>query len=204
MLTRAEWLERLRLANSGLYSAAVHTLVEEYPEYPEVSKHASSQAHYIAMRLDGASHRLAEMIALGKPPMSDTDREFLAGHCNGNQFEGEEWVGDLYQKQALAAGVDPKGKIYLSGLARFPGDPEAWVNGKSDAKRVCEQRGWGAEGAIKVTPRQAAPTQTTIAADLVDSEVNRILSTVPEPDRPYVDTEDLREQVIDRRQPHWS
>jgi hypothetical protein len=158
------------------------------------------------MRLDGSSHQLAEMLALQTPPMSNTDREFLEGHANGSQFQDTPWVGDLYQGVAREAGVDTKGKVYLSGLARYQGDPEAWVTGRGDVQRVLEKRGWGAEGSVNVKPTQAKQLSkaTHLADDLVDGEVSRVLQTVPESERPYVDVQDLRDQVVQTRKPHWS
>ena len=63
------------------------------------------------------------MTAHATPPGCMTDREFLEGHCNGNQFEGQEWRDDRYRREAARAGVDVKGKIYVSGLAGLLGIP---------------------------------------------------------------------------------
>jgi hypothetical protein len=110
---------------------------------------------YWDMRLKGSSPRLAEMLALQSPPMSNTDREFLEGHCNGNQFSGgplAEEQGNRYKKIAEAGGQNVTGKVYMGGLARFPGDPEAWVSDRGDVKRVVEARGWKCQGSVEVTP----------------------------------------------------
>lgn len=175
-------------------------------DYPIISAAPSVQRTYEAMRARGESHRLAEMLATGTPPMSNTDREFLEGHCNGSQFANEEEIGEVYRRRARAAGVDPKGKVYLSGLARFPGDPEAWVDGRGDVQRRLEERGWGSEGSVTVKPRDpVAPSPSPkVADDLVDDEVGRILAAVPPAERAAVDTQDLREQVVAARAPHWS
>lgn len=109
--------------------------------------------HYCECREQGTSHVLAEMFALASPPMSNTDREFLEGRCNGNQFTGQEWVADRLKKQAEELGQSTTGKVYVSGLARFPGDPEAWVSGRGDVQRTLERRGWGSEGAVNVEAR---------------------------------------------------
>ena len=113
------------------------------------------QAHfaYWDMRTAGQSARLAEMLALGAPPMSNTDREFLEGRCNGNQFDGgplRQDIGDRFRKVAEAAGQSVKGKVYIGGLARFPGDPHAWVSDRGDVKRIVEGRGWKCEGSVEV------------------------------------------------------
>lgn len=166
-------------------------------DFPRISDNPKVQAHYEHCRREGTSHALAEMFASGVTPSCLTDSVFLEGHCNGNQFESQPQVGDGYAAEARAAGVDPKGKVYLSGLARFPGDPEAWVSGRGDVQRVCEQRGWGCKGAVSVARADSEPPPpVAVANDIVESQMDRVLATVPDPER--VDTEDLREQVTAR------
>src|SRR5262249_30874220 len=109
---------------------------------------------YRECRGNGMGHRAAVMHALGEPPMTNTDREFLHGHCNGNQFEKKEHIGDYYKSVADAHGVDVKGAVYLSGLAEFPGDPKAWVRGRGDVQKVCEERGWNCNGMVEVKGQQ--------------------------------------------------
>lgn len=112
-------------------------------------------AAYYECISDGCTPKLADMLASQQPPGGMTDSTFLEGHCNGNQFEKRPEFGDHYKKIAEQAGVSVKGKVYKGGLARFPGDPEAWVGGRADVERVCRQRGWGCEGAVSVAPTEA-------------------------------------------------
>jgi hypothetical protein len=172
-------------------------------QWPIISEVPWVQAHYEACREEGTSHNLAEMFALAAPPMSNTDREFLHGHCNGNQFAGQEGVGDEYRKTAAAAGVNVTGKVYLTQLARYPGDPEAWVDGKGDVERVCTKRGWGATGLVNVKPveKQHAP-DIPVADNLLDAEVEKICDA--QPDSKNIDKVELREQVLEKRKPHWA
>ncbi len=164
-----------------------------------------TQAHYVAAVLDGMSPLLAEMFAWQKPPMSNTDREFLEGHCNGSQWEGQEVVGDAYAAVAREAGVDPKGKVYLSGLARFPGDPEAWVDGRGDVQRICEKRGWACEGSVNVKHRDVgnAPVEDVDVAD--DIVEQRILEKVwDNPELAAMDKGELFHQAKEEIRPHWT
>lgn len=148
--------------------------------------------------------RLKEMLASRVPPAARTDREFLEGHCNGSQFEKTPDLGDHYQAVARALGQSTTGKVYLSGLARFPGDPEAWVGGRGDVTRLLESRGWGATGVVNVPVRvEDPPPEVAVAEDVVQQEVEQILETLPPQERPLVDTEDLSEQVVARRKGHW-
>lgn len=144
-----------------------------------------------------------DMVLSGQAPRANSDREFLMGKCNGNQFEGMERLGDHYRRVAEAHGQDVHGKVYLSGLARFPGDPEAWVSGKGDVENVLDRRGWGAEGAVsRPVTNVAPPANVAVAPDIVEDKVDEILSGVEDPGR--VDREDLAEQVTDRLKPHWA
>jgi hypothetical protein len=172
-------------------------------DWPTISDDPVVQRHYEEMRMAGESHNLSEMLALRAPPMSNTDREFLQGHVNGNQFEGSEDIGDQYKREAEAAGVSTTGKVYLGGLAAFPGDPKAWVAGRGDFQKVVEERGWGCEGAVNVTAPQKAPIpDIDVADDILDREVGEIVAAHPEGER--IDKTDLKEQVREKRKPHWA
>lgn len=61
---------------------------------------------------------------------------------------------DKYKRQADAAGVSIAGKSYVSGLAAYPGDPDAWVKDDSDIKAIARQKGFVTskdDGLLKVT-----------------------------------------------------
>lgn len=163
----------------------------------------TQQEHYQRCLDQGTSPMLSEMFALGQPPMSNTDREFLQGTENGRQFEHSPEMGDHHAAIARAAGVDIKGAVYKAGLAEYPGDPRAWVRGRGDVERLLAERGWGCEGAVNVpVTKIAEPTGGRLSPDLVEDEVQAILETVPDP--AYVDVEDLRNQVVEARQPYWA
>jgi hypothetical protein len=170
--------------------------------YPIISSEPHIQAHYENSRRAGTSHNLAEMFALRLPPMSNSDREFLEGHVNGNQFEKTPAIGNRYRRMARAAGVNPTGKVYLSGLAEYPGDPRAWIGGRGDATRVCEERGYDADGSIRVrAARQREHPQVEVADDILEAEANKILATHPEPQK--VNKGELKDQIKEKRKPPW-
>jgi hypothetical protein len=171
-------------------------------KYPIISSDRRIQAHYVKARRAGTSHNLAEMFALRLPPMSNSDREFLEGHVNGNQFANNPQIGNLYRRRARAAGVNPTGKVYLSGLAEYPGDPRAWISGRGDAARLCEERGWEADGAVKVrAARQVEHPEVEVADDILDDEADKILAAHPEPRK--VDRGELKHQIKEKRKPPW-
>ena len=162
------------------------------------------QEHYEECIRNGCSPLLAEMFASRKTPAIRTDATFLQGHINGNQFEKTPWLGDVYKKEAVAAGINITGKVYLSQLASYPGDPQAWVSGRGDVQRVCEERGWGCAGSVNVRAQEAdtEPKDMPVADDIVDARTAEVLAGVPDP--MHVDVADLREQVREHITPHWS
>lgn len=110
----------------------------------------SEVLHFVECINEGTSPTLAEMFASAQAPCAVTDATFLAGHCNGSQFAGQEAEGDFIRRVAESEGQSVKGKVYLGGLAKYPGDPKAWVDGRGDVKKVCEERGWNCEGSVNV------------------------------------------------------
>lgn len=144
--------------------------------------------------------RLEEMLAAGRPPHANTDREFLKGHCNGSQFDGMESRGDFYRRVAEAHGQDVKGKVYLASLARFPGDPQAWVSGKGDVEKVLDANGWGSEGLVKREVRNVAqPASVAVAPDIVQEDTLELAEQLAGEEAGQVDHVDLAEQVFNAR-----
>ena len=134
---------------------------------------------------NGCAPSLADMLASRKfPGTKGTDRSFMQGRkLDGSQFEGIPLVGNHHLCVAQKAGVNPAGKYYSGPLARYPGDPEAWVDSVHDVKRICEKRGWECEGAIKVeSPRYSGtePGPYRVADDIVDDHLSHVLSERPE------------------------
>ena len=66
------------------------------------------------------------------------------------QFKSEA-MREFHVAQAKKHGVNIRGKRYDPQLARFPGDPKAWVGSDTDVRKVLEHRGWGGKGAVNVT-----------------------------------------------------
>jgi hypothetical protein len=173
--------------------------------WPQVGQTWSGQhPYYVAMRLDGAPHTLAEMLALQSPPMSNTDREFLHGvHENDDVFASKPGLYEHFKKIADSQGVDITGKRYVSGLARYPGDPRAFVSGRGDVERICREEGWNCRGAVNVTSEvRSAPVQVGVAEDIVQEKVLDTLESHPEPEK--VNLGELSHQVRQALTPHWA
>lgn len=176
-------------------------LVAMAGDYPIISLSIEVQKAYLEMRDNGVDHKLAEMLALRSPPMSNTDREFWHGKCNGNQFEQTPWVGDAYRRQAEDCGVDPTGKVYISQLADYPGDPRAWVDGRGDVQRICEERGWGSTGSVNVKARNdlAPEPDVAIADDIMQDLVEDKMEASP-----GISAQEAKEAVTSKHKPHWA
>jgi hypothetical protein len=90
------------------------------------------------------------MFAHQSGPALNTDTRWLSGHdftVNPDELEGATLLNE-----ARAAGVSTRGKVYKGGLARFPGDPEAWVESRGDCVRRAEALGLTLEGSINYAP----------------------------------------------------
>ena len=123
-------------------------------------------AMYIRLRKEGNSHNWAAMCALQKGPALSTDDTFFQGSKPlYDQFESQKHL-DGYLKESAKRGFVPnKNAVYFPGIARFRGDPEAYVTraqGRTYIKGLLERRGWACEGAVKTAHRQ--PEDDPLAA----------------------------------------
>jgi len=154
------------------------------------------------MRIAGSSHKFAEMVVLQQAPSLQTDTRWLTGHHSANQFAGgsaKEECGKYYIDVAQRHGVITSGKVYKSGLARFPGDPEAWVSSRSEVKRLCERRNWDCEGSVIHRSVDTGPAPEAkpyrVAEDIVNAELEKITDTNP---TALLDDPRLREKTANR------
>lgn len=158
---------------------------------------------YVELRLAGQSHNLAAMFAEQRAPQGIGDKTFNAGvNPGGNQFADNPALGDYYAREARAKGINISGATYLSGMARYPGDPEAFIRDRGDIRRICEERGWSCDGAVKVGSRQyddAPAAGPGVADDLIASEMADRMAANPEL-RP---SEELWHQTRDDIKPSW-
>jgi len=142
--------------------------------YPTVSLDEGVQLAYESMRAQGQTHNMAEMLATRSLPGLRTDATLMANAPKRQPLPREHYA------KAKAAGVVTDGKFYDHQAARFPGDPEAWISGYGDYKRICKKNQWGLSGDVKndIKPKEVAAkvdTQPyTVADDLVHEEVTRM------------------------------
>lgn len=127
--------------------------------------------------------RWAVMCALQEPPGArGTDRAFMEGRYNNQQLDGlpdrqAKWLA----REARAAGINITGKYYCGGIADGRGwkDPEAWVSGVDDVKRVAQKRRLMVTGAVEYDPGPAPPKRKLLADDIVAEAVNKEMRRNP-------------------------
>ena len=103
---------------------------------------------YREMIKNGTAPKLAEMLALQQAPSLQTDTRWMTGEYNGRQFVDTPQMGENYHSMAKQAGVITDGAVYKHGLARFPGDPNAWVRSRADVLKICKERNLDCEGSV--------------------------------------------------------
>ncbi len=105
----------------------------------------------------------------GVPLVKSNTSYFRGAQYGAAQFAGSDpLVRESYLGAARRAGVSTNGKVYMHGLAEYPGDPRAWVDDVGDARRYIESRGWGSPDlGIKARNDVEVPP-IPIGEDLVD------------------------------------
>jgi hypothetical protein len=137
--------------------------------------------HYAKCLRNGCDPKLAEALARRVAPGIRTDSTHFAGRM-GRQFADQPERGDYYAAELRARGDSPAGKVYISGLARYAGDPEAWVSSRGEIADVCKRRGWGVSGDVNVKSDQYADPTPEIPLDpqIVTDEIELKLAKNPE------------------------
>jgi hypothetical protein len=103
-------------------------------------------------------------------------------------------------KEAKSAGIDISGKYYMSGLADKRGhmDPEAWVSGVDDIKRVAVKRNLNVEGIVTVKGHEVEKQSVGLNPKIV----NRLAKAAMEKD-PKLSKREAVAMVKDRHTPKW-
>lgn len=176
----------------------------------KAARAASADQHYDRCIANGCSPKLAEMLASRRAPASRTDNDWFRGKGKLlEQFGGNEYVTAGVVTAAKAHGYSPnENDVYMAGLARFTGDPQAFVpacGGTGHVKKLIEDRdvepvvapGW--ESVFGHKPqRDPKPTKKTkLAKDLVDRGVRQLLKK--DPGLAVRPVQELRERVTEER-----
>ncbi len=83
-----------------------------------------------------------------------------------------ELRSDLGVPYVIADSLPARAPSYNPSLARFPGDPEAYVESRSDIKKLLQKRGWGAQGIVEMEPqRWSDSSEYTVADDIIERRI---------------------------------
>ena len=170
------------------------------PHYPvEYQFDVTPLALYVKMRHSGQSHAMPAMCATQKAPKAMSDRELFSGIGRLDQQYEPRYIEEIVYN-ARVHGYNPNpNDMYMQNLARFPGDPEAFVpptGGRGHIKKVCEDRGLPCEGAVNVKGGEPRPPEPVrLAADLAEDIVKKRIQR--NPDLAKVPRKDLTQQVIE-------
>lgn len=166
-------------------------------------------AVYVQMRFNGNTHKFADMIASQRGPGVDTDAVFFSGHRTLYEQFGSQKHLNRHLGHAAESGFKPGlHDKYFPELARYQGDPEAFVSrsqGRSYIKKLCEKRGWAIEGAVNVKSREpsedplAYENCVPIADDLIQGRINNMARKDPSVLRRS--RKDLRREIIEKHGP---
>lgn len=161
------------------------------------SANPSAQAHYRQMIRDGQSERFAIMCSLQiAPGAKGTDRAFMEGRMNNQQFDGMPTRQANYViRDARKAGINISGKHYVAGLAdkRRWCDPEAWVSSNDDILKVAKKRQLTVTGSVNYDPPVQPPKRVKLNERIVKREVARLQKM-----HPTAKVGELRERVIEK------
>jgi hypothetical protein len=163
---------------------------------------AAIQAHYRKMIADGQSPRFAEMCALMQAPgTKGSDRAFMEGRLDGNWMDGlPRRQANWMVKEARAAGINPTGKFYLSGIADKRGhmDPRAWVDSIDDVRRVAKDRNLNVQGMVNIEaspePKRQVALNPKLARELARKEIAN---------DPGLPMKDALAKVREKHTPRW-
>ena len=193
------------------YPPSHEAMAGEFPEASETSVDTDAptsfgctrRALYMRLRRTGQSHRFADMIACQAGPGLMTDSVFFSKMPKLQ----DQFVTDAQREKVLkiaqSHGYTPNmNDVYEPGLARFQGDPEAFVpptGGRGYIKRLCERRGWECDGAVKVKHVMPDKDPMEKSVPLAENIVKRRMRSAIQQDPSLRKNQrKLRQSIIDK------
>jgi hypothetical protein len=141
---------------------------------------------------------IREILESRQFPGLQTDDEFMANRGTLGSQLGEQTESVV--KAAKLNGYNPNiNDVYLPSVARFPGDPEAFVrhdSARGAVKKTLEKRGWGCDGLVKVKSREAEPKSCRLADEIVEQEVVKL--TMEDKKARKAGLKELKQHVIQK------
>lgn len=195
-------------------AVALDSLVARYPELDgdwdflerafEITTYEgrSRASIYAQAREAGSPHGFAAMVALQQCCRVMTDNVFFAGIGTlAKQYEGQEAYLNFITAEAKKRGYKPNmNDYYESQMARFPGDPTAFIpatGGRGHVRKVLESQGRGCRGVMEFESDagQVAPKpKIRLGEDIIQQNIKRMVAA--DPDKARKPMQELREEVI--------
>ena len=143
-----------------------------------------AKSRYRNSMLAGYGQKWAIMVACQQPPgTAGTDRTLMEGKLHGGHFDNlPAKQAERMMREAKAAGIQTKGREYMSGLADKRGhrDPEAWIDSAADVLRVAKKRRLHVRGSVNYDPpEQAPPKRVDINPKLVNQLAKQEMAANP-------------------------
>lgn len=150
--------------------------------------------------------KFEDIVESRQAPGLSTDSTFFSGTGTlDRQFGKDKRSLQEVVAGAARAGFRPTGnELYQPSLARFPGDPRAFIShagGKAQVRKIAEQDGTGCEGAVSVKAREPErePEQKhKLAPQIVRRHLREKLKN---PDNAKRDRRELVEQIVHEHGP---
>lgn len=163
-------------------------------------------AIYMKARMTGEAERFASAVACQRFPRGATDDTFFEGHTFlGDQMPAEQL--NNYVSAAKRCGfTPPAGAKYFPNLARFSGDPEAFVTrdmGRGYIRQLIEKRGGTMDRHMNATWNEpdsdplATENCTPIAESLIKSRARERIRKNPSLGMTPQSRRKLRAQIIE-------
>lgn len=156
---------------------------------------------YIESIANNTHPRMAEMFALQQAPRLMTDSVFMGGTGRLGDTMSESHLEEVLAGAKKHGFTPNMNSMYMPTIARFCGDPEAFVSqsdGRYYVKKLLEKRGAGGEGAVTVKsrePLEAPKRKHRLAPDIVNRTV--ALMRQEKPELREVPVAKLKAQVIE-------
>ena len=115
-------------------------------------------------------HRRRLRSTLGVPGIA-TNKTFMANRDDG--FGSDDAGRKRAYAKARAQGINPTGKVWMPQL-------NAWVGGRDDVKRICEQKNYNCDGLVTHRAHETPPPEKKryeVDEKIVQREVNEIIET---------------------------
>lgn len=208
-----EWREHADLL---LMPPTAQEVLEEFPDSQGCSLLADESALasdgstrlalYVRLRREGKDHRWSDMMASQRAPRGMTDSVFFEGGKRaGDEFD-DQYLNKIVTASKKRGFNPPENARYFPSLARFRGDPEAWVShsqGRGYIRKLCEKRGWACEGAVNLEARQpeSDPYAKSVPMhrNLVRQYAREMINANPELKRKS--RRELRQMILDKHGP---